>query len=358
VVSVEPETNSNRVLLGFQSQKGPSLEPQAFDHVIFALPKSALVKLSANFDDHTTEALDHAYGFPLLKAFMIKAKPWWSKAEYWNNQYPKELAALVAAGRLPVASQLRTGAVPTRELHYFYNKKQDRGMVMVYTDRPATEYWRNMIQPGDQDRAEVHKAGSRKLRAQLLDRELIGYLGYEGGEAAVRLDLQNKLEELPQKSPFQSLVRAASATDLIRHALTILSNESIDAGAKTKELRSIARDTFDVYRTGLVPRLANESKNLLWSGLRDWSREPYGGACHAWRPGVRWWVVQKSLAAFGLRQSSVQNLHVCGEAYSDWHGFIEGALATVGPALRNMCDATACDSIDTGVIRYRPVNSL
>lgn len=59
----------------------------------------------------------------------------------------------------------------------------------------------------------------------------------------------------------------------------------------------------------------------------DWGRAPYGGAAHAWRPERRASDVLCSLAAFNLTGSSGQaNVHVCGEAYSDYQAFIEGSL--------------------------------
>jgi len=63
-------------------------------------------------------------------------------------------------------------------------------------------------------------------------------------------------------------------------------------------------------------------------GIRDWSREPFEAGCHIWKPGVE---VDKSMAllsSFGLAgsHSDYQTIHICGEAYSDFQGFIEGGL--------------------------------
>ena len=62
--------------------------------------------------------------------------------------------------------------------------------------------------------------------------------------------------------------------------------------------------------------------------IRDWSKDSYiGAACHAWRHGVKSWEVRERLQAFGLHDApEVKNVHICGEAYSDYQGFIEGAL--------------------------------
>jgi monoamine oxidase len=74
-------------------------------------------------------------------------------------------------------------------------------------------------------------------------------------------------------------------------------------------------------------------ENLLAYGIRDWSRDPYGAACHAWRPGRKSWEVIGRLKAFPLAKRRLRNVHVCGEAYSDYQGFIEGALRSAASVL-------------------------
>jgi len=71
--------------------------------------------------------------------------------------------------------------------------------------------------------------------------------------------------------------------------------------------------------------------------IRDWSRAPYGAGCHAWAPGAKSWEVRADLSAFGFSgQEDVKNLHICGEAYSDYQGFIEGALRSAADAAQTI----------------------
>jgi len=57
-------------------------------------------------------------------------------------------------------------------------------------------------------------------------------------------------------------------------------------------------------------------------GIHDWSRKPFGGAAHVWRPGVNSVEASRRLHAFGLNgRQTMRNLHICG-----FQGFIEGAL--------------------------------
>ena len=67
-------------------------------------------------------------------------------------------------------------------------------------------------------------------------------------------------------------------------------------------------------------------EDIMCYGIRDYGRQPYCGANHAWRPGQESRIVLRNLAAFGPEGSPKKNLHVYREAYSDYHGFLQGPL--------------------------------
>jgi len=72
---------------------------------------------------------------------------------------------------------------------------------------------------------------------------------------------------------------------------------------------------------------AAEIKAITCYGIRDWSRTPYEAGCHVWKPGQNVEEAVAALAAFSLDAAPApKNVHICGEAYSDFQGFIEGAL--------------------------------
>ena len=72
-------------------------------------------------------------------------------------------------------------------------------------------------------------------------------------------------------------------------------------------------------------RMQIDPERIIMYGIRDWGRDPYGAACHIWRPGVRSWEVSPKLEAFSLNKND-KNVHICGEAFSDFQGFMEGSL--------------------------------
>lgn len=64
----------------------------------------------------------------------------------------------------------------------------------------------------------------------------------------------------------------------------------------------------------------------------DWSKEPYKTGVHLWKPGyVSEDIIQK-LSVFGL----YKNMHICGETFSNYQGFIEGSLRTVDNVLSKL----------------------
>lgn len=79
-----------------------------------------------------------------------------------------------------------------------------------------------------------------------------------------------------------------------------------------------------------VKDMENEAKLISCFGIRDWSREPFEAGCHIWKAGINAEEAIKELTAFSLQgaSSSNNNVHICGEAYSDFQGFIEGGLRT------------------------------
>jgi len=241
LVSIQPE--DDRVRLGFEGEP-ETAQPQSYraKHVILALPKAPLKKVAFGneryFPKHVADDLESVFGFPMVKVFVIVKKRWWEE-EYRANRYATR--------------------IPTRELHYWKSnlKNSTKGMIMIYTDRPASAFWANYVTvPGRQDEPE-----------------------WKNEESWRRDGHKNRR--------------------LIKKVLQYL----IDNGVE-----NIREDDIESY------------------GIRDWGREPYVGANHAWRPERKSWEVLTALSSFSLCGSTAPNVHICGEAYSDYHGFIEGSL--------------------------------
>jgi hypothetical protein len=85
-----------------------------------------------------------------------------------------------------------------------------------------------------------------------------------------------------------------------------------------------------------IKEIEAEAKLISCFGIRDWSREPFEAGCHIWKAGIRVEEAIKQLTAFSLPNASLskKNIHICGEAYSDFQGFIEGSLRTALRAIK------------------------
>jgi hypothetical protein len=254
VVALE-RTDSNKLKLVFEgSKKSAPVASQEYDRVILALPKSPLQELvresGAVFaaEREMSQLLDSAFGFPMVKTFYVVKNRWWEE-ENRANRYATR--------------------VPTRELHYWkaLTKDSRQGMIMAYTDRPASVFWANYVPPGAQ--TDVHRSSEK---------------------------------ELPEPTRKR----------LVKKAVQYF---------RENDLREMTPD------------------DVVWYGIRDWGREPFGGANHAWRPERQYWVVMRRLADIpASEQGGLPTVHICGEAYSDYHGFIEGSLRSAVYVMHRILD--------------------
>lgn len=239
-------------------------------HLVLALPKAPLEELAPSLPAEVRPLLGSVIGFPMTKVFFVTSQPWW---------------------RRDTPPQMRANRMPTREVHYFRREppaagaEGAAGMVLLYTDRPATEFWAPYVADRDaHDRAEID-------RNPALKRPFARYVALDAKRAAER-------------------ARAGRP-----QALTLTAE---------------AQAEFADLSVEEIARRIEES--IVTYAIRDWSRPPYGAANHSWRPGVQSLEVRRVLRAFGW-PGRPRNLHVCGEAYSDYSGFIEGALRSTDDVL-------------------------
>jgi monoamine oxidase len=233
--------------------------------IILALPKRPLEEMLWNGDrphGKLQEALNATVCLPLLKCFFVIDKPWWED----NRPLNRSAADL-----------------PTREILYMKSDDRTKGLIMIYTDRPAITFWSDYLRTKSDDNPE----GPEQPEGPQLEYQ----------EAAKTWFLEKK------PSP-----RDAS----------IIENKP-GSPRLWQRFVQFARD-YEHHDFTTV--------RLLACGMRDWGKEPFSAAAHGWRPGVRSWDHIKFLEAFSLDQEAIEakNIHICGEAFSDYQGFVEGAL--------------------------------
>jgi NAD(P)-binding Rossmann-like domain len=252
-----------------------------YSRVILALPKAPAQELvTASPDlkhahngrpgvDKLTlpDMLDSSFGFPMVKTFFIVRDRWWEEAKRTNRFATR---------------------FPTREVHYWKSRDPHsrRGMVMLYTDRPASAFWANYVPAGAQDDVEElcpdgeHNEARKQIRARL-KRRLVQYIN------------ENHVPDI----------------------------------------------TVD---------------DIIWCGIMDWGRLPYGAGNHAWRPERKFWETMADLGDVTVNQQDGGPgfpIHVCGEAFADYHGFIEGSLRSATYTLTRILKANENHNTATSLER-------
>src|SRR5262249_7833838 len=65
---------------------------------------------------------------------------------------------------------------------------------------------------------------------------------------------------------------------------------------------------------------------------KNWGVNPYGGGVNFWKIGVKSWEVMEEM----IQPNPRIRVYVCGEAYSNSQGWVEGALETAEEVLRRI----------------------
>lgn len=71
---------------------------------------------------------------------------------------------------------------------------------------------------------------------------------------------------------------------------------------------------------GVAPQISKR----IGAYFQDWSQEPYGGGYHAWAAHYKAWEIMREVR----NPMPDRDIYICGEAYSNGQGWVEGALCT------------------------------
>lgn len=179
--------------------------------------------------------------------------------------------------------------IPTREVHYWKNINKDTGLIMLYTDNPGHEFWSNYLH------------SHHKITAS-------------DSDPLFNLNLPERKQKEANSFIWTSNP-GGQAKDW----------EHFSNGRLLRTFISYVRENH----SDSVP-----DNQILAASIRDWSLKPAKGATHFWRPGIDIEKVIDYLKAFSFKGDNSQKIHICGEAYSDYQGFIEGALRSADKILK------------------------
>jgi hypothetical protein len=292
VTAVRPGPTADTVALDVLDTPSGRVYDITADEVVLALPQRPIQLLCEHFPTVVQHDVDSVIGFPLLKAFWVGPTPSW-----WNDATPQPHAG--------------AWSMPTREVHYV--QKDQRAMMMIYTDHPATEYWKQYLTaPERHECAEVDPRGQRATDLKhVLAHCLVAH------------------QRLSMRAELLALIQKYGGSDSQEAHVWDPPLDDIPKGPERRRAKAI-NEALRGYPWAEEQQLANGTE---WFGIRDWSKEPYCAGCHAWKAGVKSWEVRERMKAFALLGRSRKNIHVCGEAYSGYQGFIEGALQSAEDAI-------------------------
>lgn len=212
---------------------------------------------------------------PLFKLFTTYSNPWWRSAGFNDG----EKFVPVEAGR-------SVTDLPVRQTYYW--PKVD--------GTPARE-------------------GPGMLLASYDDGGNIGF--WDG----LRPRRERSMEASPEAAPLQEAF-VGPADQLIATGIERAPAER--CGQSWSEYQAPKRMVKEVARQLAITHGLTYTPEVRSAAFRDWGEDPFGGGWNSWNIGVR----SESVKAKIVQPFVGRPLHICGEAYSDAQGWVEGALQT------------------------------
>jgi monoamine oxidase len=242
------------------------------DTLILAMPRRALDLLAPSSPPLQQPVVQELVGSvtprPLFKLFTTYTSPWWRNAGYTDAQ----------GNYVPVEAGRTVTDLPVRQTYYW---PTDEG-------KPAT-------------------GGPAMLMASYDDGNNVGY--WDALRPRRREAWRQGQEVATPQHPFtgQAQVAAEDATP----------GEWQRYQASTEMVTEVARQLGIIHGLNYTPDVQN-------AAFRDWGDDPFGGGWNSWNIGVKSWDVKHRIT----QPLQGQPLYICGEAYSDAQGWVEGALQT------------------------------
>ncbi|RQS64100.1 amine oxidase [Burkholderia sp. Bp8963] len=246
-------------------------------NVILAMPRRSIDLLA-----QSSAVLNEIEGLtstvtprPLFKLFTTYHNPWWRAAGCTQT------AADGTSSFAPVEAGRSVTDLPVRQVYYW---PKSSGL-------PAT-------------------GGPSMLLASYDDGSNIGF--WDGLRPRRRQPRQASREVAELADPF------IGAENDTRNELPWFEYQ-----APRRMVEEVARQLSTLHGLSYTPEVRN-------AAFRDWGDDPYGGGWNSWNIGVKSWEVKQQI----VQPMGDKPLFICGEAYSDAQGWVEGALQTADLVLR------------------------
>jgi monoamine oxidase len=236
--------------------------------LILAMPRRSLDLLAPTSpplrDPAAAELIASVTPRPLLKIFTTYTSPWWRSAGYWSQD----------GKYVPVEAGRTVTDLPVRQTYYWPTQE----------GKPAA-------------------SGPAMLMASYDDGTDIGF--WDGLRPRRRVAWKAGLEAPRLAEPFVGTAQEPVESDWHKYP------------APERMTAEVARQLQTVHGLSFTPVVQN-------AAFRDWGDDPFGGGWNSWNIGVQSQVVKERI----VKPLEDRPLYICGEAYSDAQGWVEGALQT------------------------------
>lgn len=241
------------------------------DKLILAMPRRSIDLLAPNSPllDKITNLTSAVTPQPLFKLFTTYQDPWWRAAGFDNgNDF------------ISVESGRSVTDLPVRQTYYWPTNK----------GQPAT-------------------TGPSMLMASYDDGTDIGF--WDGFRPRRRQAWKKNMETPTISNPFVSpyISKLKKGTK---------ANTTWQKYQAPKDMvEEVSRQLGTMHGMSFTP-------TVISAAFRDWGDDPFGGGWNSWNIGVKSWEVKQKI----VHPLKKYPLYICGEAYSDAQGWVEGALDT------------------------------
>ena len=251
------------------------------DALILAMPRRSIDLLAPNSPllSKITHLTSSVTPQPLFKLFTTYEDPWWRAAGFTNTE-----------GKfIPVESGRSVTDLPVRQ----------------------TYYW-----PTDEGKPAV--SGPSMLMASYDDGTNIGF--WDGFRPQRRQAWQKGLE-VPDFSELNLTAFLGDCESPQQHDESLWYRYC----ATPEMVQEVSRQLGVIHGLNYTPKVVN-------AAFRDWGDDPFGGGWNSWNIGVKSSEVKEQI----VHPLADTELYICGEAYSDAQGWVEGALQTADLMLKKL----------------------
>jgi hypothetical protein len=251
--------------------------------LVLAMPRRSIERLlreSPELERMDQGTLIAVEPIRLFKLFLIYETPWWEKAGVNEGRSLTDL--------------------PLRQCYYWAVRKEEGpAAIMVYNDVLNTDYWRGLRTLALSSKKSIGPAQDQ-LHPWELQRRLV----------------DEKFANPPELfEPEPALLAARQKSDSPFHRQLVSNWEANQAERQQRK---------EMHRLLLRMHGVNLASEPLDAAVMDWP-----DAVHLWNVGYKSWEVAERM----IQPDENMHCYICGEAYSTYQTWVEGALQTSNSVL-------------------------